>query len=221
MREKIAMSVKKRVRRKLHEAALFLLVVDDVERVDDRLHAGVGAPQRDREPCNESKSEFGVAFSRQPRDLFMKDVDRAGGKNARSQRKMGVDRRSVGDQSIKRDERRNGGKDRQQGEKDNAARDGEQPIVIQARIDAPENILPPGPGDLPRNHGMSSPARLLRAAHLGGNRLVVLDLLLRPLVGIHVRRRTGFVQSLAGAIGSGIDCPVRLAKRPGPLVFGY
>src|SRR3984885_172404 len=106
-------------------------------------------------------------------------------------------------------------------EKDNAARDGEQPIVIQARIDAPENILPPGPGDLPRNHGMSSPARLLRPAHLGGNRLVVLDLLLRPLVGIHVRRRAGFFRSLAGAIGTGIDCAVRLADCPVALFLWY
>ena len=39
-----------------HEASFFLLVVDDVERVDDRLHSGVGAPEGDGESGYESES---------------------------------------------------------------------------------------------------------------------------------------------------------------------
>src|SRR3984957_16732082 len=134
---------------------------------------------------------------------------------------MRVNRRGVRDQSVKRDERRKGGKDRQQREEDDATSDSEQPIIIHARIEAPENILPPGPGVLPRNPGMSAPARLPRPPHLGANRLVVLDLLLRPLAGIHVRRRAGFFRSPAGVMWSGIDFPVRLWGPPIALFRGY
>src|SRR6202042_3767322 len=88
----------------LHEAAFFLLVIDDVERVDDRLHSGVGAPKGDRKSGYETEAELCIAFCRKPRDLFVKYVDRACGKNARGQRKMGVNRRGVRDQSVERDE---------------------------------------------------------------------------------------------------------------------
>ena len=172
-------------------------------------------------PVMKPKTELCVAFCRQPRDLFVKDVDRAGGKHACGQRKMRVNRRGVGDQSVERDERRNGGKDRQQRKEDDATRDSEQPVVVETRIDAPEDVLPSGPGDLPRNHGMSSPARLLGAANLGRNRLVVLDLLLRPLVGDQVRRRRGFARSLATLVRRGIDRPVRLTRPVVALVLVY
>src|ERR1700733_6223192 len=110
---------------------------------------------------------------------------------------MGVNRRGVGDQSIQRAKRRNGGKDRKQRKEHDPTRHREQPVVVETRIDAPEDVLPSGPWDLPRNHGMSPPARLLSTANLGRSRLVVFDLALRPLLGIGVRRRTGFARSLA------------------------
>ena len=159
MSEKIATSVKRQGDEiELHEASLFLLVEDDVERVDDRLHSGVGAPQGDGKPGYEAEAELGVAFRREPGDLFVEKLDRAGGENARSQRKMRVDRRCVGDQSVERDERRDGGEDRQQRKEDDAARDSEQPVVVEARIDPPENVLPAPPGDLPRRGRAPSPA---------------------------------------------------------------
>ena len=188
---------------KLHEASFFLLVIDDVERVDDRLHSGVGAPERDGKSGYESEAELCIAFCREPRDLFVKNVDRAGGKNACGQRKMGINRRGVGDQSVERDERRNRGKDRQQRKEDDPSRDSKQPIVIHARIDAPEDILPPCPGNLPRSHGVPSPARLLRSAQLRGNRLVVLELLSWPLVGIDLCRRTRFARISLVSSGAG------------------
>ena len=51
------------------DAALLLLVVDDVERVEDRLHAGIGAPQRDAEPEEEAEGQPAVALRGDARDL--------------------------------------------------------------------------------------------------------------------------------------------------------
>ena len=61
----------------LHEAALLLLVVDDVERVDDRLHAGIGAPQRQHEAEDEADAEGAVALGGDADDLLTDDVQRA------------------------------------------------------------------------------------------------------------------------------------------------
>ena len=49
----------------LHEASFFLLVIDDVERVDDRLHSGVGAPEGDNKSGHESEAEFCITFCRE------------------------------------------------------------------------------------------------------------------------------------------------------------
>src|SRR4029077_13677356 len=181
---------------------------------DDRLHAGVGAPERDGKSGYKSKTELCFAFCRKSCDLFVKNVDRAGGKNACGQRKMGSNRRGVRDQSVERDERRNRGKDRQQRKEDDSSRNSKQPVVIHARIDAPEDIGPPRPGNLPRSQGVSSPARLLRSAQLSRNRLVVLELLSWPLDGIDPCRRMR-VSDLARLIGRRIGGTVRLAD---PLV---
>ena len=214
MSDRMAIERKKQGEKvQLHEAAFFLLVIDDVERVDDRLHSGVGAPKGDRESGYEAEAELCIALCGKPRDLLVKNVDCAGGKNARRQRKMRVNGRSVGDQSVERDERSDGREDRQQRIEDDASRDSEQPVVIHARIDAPEDILPTCPGNLPRSQGVASPALLLCSAQLGGNRLIVLDLLLRPFVGIDLGRRTSFVGSLAVLIRRGINRPVRFADR--------
>ena len=102
---------------------------------------------------------------------------------------MGVYRRGVGDQSIERDERRNCRKDRQQRIEDDASRDGEQPVVDHARVDAPKDVFPPCPGNFPRRQSVSSPALLFRSAYLRRNRLIVLQLLPWPLVGIGRQHR--------------------------------
>ena len=76
--------------KKFDEAPFFLLVIDDIERVDDRLHSGVGAPKGDNEAGYETEAELCIAFCREPRDLLMENVDCASGKNARGQRQMGM-----------------------------------------------------------------------------------------------------------------------------------
>jgi hypothetical protein len=61
----------------LDEAALFLFVIDDVERVEDRLHPRVGAPQRQTKSEHESKAELGAAVLDDAIDLLLKDVEGA------------------------------------------------------------------------------------------------------------------------------------------------
>ena len=75
------------------EAALLLFVVDDVERVEDRLHAGIGAPQRDAEPQEKAEGELAVALGRDARDLVAQQIERAGGDDIGGNRKMLADRR--------------------------------------------------------------------------------------------------------------------------------
>ena len=60
------------------EAALLVFVVDDVQRVEDRLHAGIGAPQCDAEPQEEAEGEPSVALGCDAGDLVAQDVEPAG-----------------------------------------------------------------------------------------------------------------------------------------------
>ena len=211
MSERIARKRKqKRDKVQLHKASLFLLVIDDVERVDDRLHSGVGAPERQGEAGDESEAELSIAFCRELRDLLVEQVDCAAGQDAGCEREMRVDRRSVGDETVQRDERRDGRKDREQRIEDNPGRDGEQTIVIGGRVNAPENVLPAGPGNLPRSGRAASPPRLLRPPLLFNNRLIVLEVLLRPFIGIGLPYRRCFAACLrirgrrGGGMGAGL-----------------
>ena len=67
------------------------------------LHSAMASPVINPRPS------FASLFAVKPRDLFVKNVYRAGRKHACGQRKMGVDRRGVRDQSVKRDKRGNCG----------------------------------------------------------------------------------------------------------------
>ena len=140
----------------------------------------------------------------------MKNVDCACGKNACGQRKMGINCRRVGDQSVKRDKRPNCRKDGQQRIKDDPSRDGEQPVVIHARIYAPKDIFPPCPRNFPRSRCAPSPPLLLCSTQLRQNRLIVLELLPWPLVRHRWRR---LARDFATLVRPGIDDPVRFADR--------
>ena len=60
--------------KQLYKAPLFLFLINDIERVYDCLHAGVGAPQRDRKPENESEAEFST-ISRKAANLLAQEID--------------------------------------------------------------------------------------------------------------------------------------------------
>ena len=63
----------------LDETALFLLLVDDVEGVEDRLHPGICAPERDGQAHYETEAELRVSFRSQPIDLVPDDTHPAFG----------------------------------------------------------------------------------------------------------------------------------------------
>src|SRR5262249_11116292 len=130
---------------------------------DDRLHAGIRAPQGDAEPENETEPKLGVALGGEAGHLFANDVDGTCGQKTGGGREVIVDRRRLRKQPVQRDK---SGKRRKQGEqaiKHNAGGDREQPVFADLLIDAPKNILPSAPGDLPGRVGTAAPPRLMRA----------------------------------------------------------
>ena len=105
---------------------------------------------------------------------------------------------------------------------DDPSRNSEQPVVIHARIDAPEDTsFQPAQGMCRRRHGVPAPALLLGPAQLRRNRLIVLELLPRPLVGIAGHRREASPRiSLTSLSGDEIGCPARFADRLVAIVPG-
>ncbi len=142
------------------------LIIDHIERVDDRLHAGIRAPKRDRKSRYECKSKCSVAIRDNARDLFAHDIERCGRQDARGPCEMIVERRGVGEQAIKRNESRNRGKNREQPEKHDAARDRQQTVFLDLLIGAPQNILPAEPRDRKGRRGAPAAPDLLRALEI-------------------------------------------------------
>ena len=104
-----------------HEAALLLLVVDHVERVEEGRHAGVRAPHGDQEAHDESGSQRLVALTRNEGDLVSDQLQHAAGQDARQQGQVPADGAGVGEESVKRDDGRNRGEGREQREERHAA----------------------------------------------------------------------------------------------------
>ena len=152
----------------LEEAAFFLFLVDDVERVHDGLHTGIGAPQRDHKSEEESKSELGAAPRREAAYLLAQDVDRALRQNTRGERKLITDNGGTGEQAIERDERRDRREDREQTVEYDARSHRQQPVLADLLIGPPKNIFPTPPGYLPGRLGMATTARLMRPFVLHG-----------------------------------------------------
>jgi hypothetical protein len=51
------------------DAALFPFAIDDVERIEDRLHPGIGAPQRHQKSEYKGQCQLAVAILNNARDL--------------------------------------------------------------------------------------------------------------------------------------------------------
>lgn len=89
---------------------------------------------------------------------------------------MGVNRRRVGDQPVERDERCDRRKDRQQRIENRTRRDGKKPIVVNACIDPPKDVLPAARRNMPRSNRPSTSSLLVGPTELRRNRLIVLEL---------------------------------------------
>src|SRR6185436_15379250 len=64
------------------EAPLLLLVIDDVEGIEDGLHAGIGAPQRQPQAEDKAEAESAAALGGDADHLLADDVDAAAGQDA-------------------------------------------------------------------------------------------------------------------------------------------
>ena len=140
------------------EAALLLFIVDDVERVEDRLHAGIGAPQRDAEPQEKAEGEPAVAFGRDAGDFVAQHVESTGGHDIGGNREMLADGGDIGKQRVGRDPGGNGRKQGDQRIERHAGRERQQAVVEDFAIGANEDVLPAAPGDLLRHVRLTSAA---------------------------------------------------------------
>jgi hypothetical protein len=92
-----------------HEAALFFLAVDNIERVEDRLHSGIGTPERDAKSQQKAEGQIAVALCGNARDLVAHEIERAGWNDVGQDRKMLADRSGIRKQRIRRHARSNTG----------------------------------------------------------------------------------------------------------------
>ena len=59
----------------MQDAALFPLAIGDIQRVDQRLDAGIGAPDGEGEAEQKRRAKFCAAFGEHPRDLILHDLE--------------------------------------------------------------------------------------------------------------------------------------------------
>ena len=119
------------------EAALFLLIVDDIERVDERLHSGIGAPQRQRQPERERKAELGFPLGGDAVHLLLDDVHPACGQETADESQVVVDGRCFREQPVERHERGDSGKQCEQTVKHHPGGHRQETVLADLRICAP------------------------------------------------------------------------------------
>ena len=134
----------------LDEAAFLALLIDHVKRVDDGLHAGIGAPDRERQAEQEARAESRRALGQHPRDLVLHDLERALGQHQCERLQIGADGRGIGEQAVGGDQRSDRRKHREQAEEHHAGGGGEQAVVGGALVGAPQDVFPAGPRYPPR-----------------------------------------------------------------------
>ena len=126
-------------RRKLRCSRHFM---NHVERVDDRLDAGIGAPEREGEAEQKRAAQRGIALGEHPGDLVLHDLERTVRQHQRQRLQVGADGRGIGEQPVERNQRRHRREYREQSEEHDATGGGEHAVVVEALPGAPENIFP-------------------------------------------------------------------------------
>ena len=156
----------------LDEAALLLLVVDHIERVDERLHSGIGAPERQCQTERECKTKLGFALCCDTVHLLLDDLDATSRHQAADKREVFIDGRRFREQTIEGHESGDRRKQREQSVEHHARRDRKETILTDLAIRPPEDVLPSRPGDLPRRARPSTAIILTGALVLDAPRLV-------------------------------------------------
>ena len=82
------------------EAALFTLLIGDVEGIEDGFDAGIGAPDREHEAKQEGDTKRRTAVRHDARHLVLDDLERTLGQHHRERLQVGTDCRGIGEQAI-------------------------------------------------------------------------------------------------------------------------
>ena len=151
----------------LDEAALLGLVIGDVHGLEERLHAGIGTPQRDRQRDDEGEAQRPALLRRQPVQLLPQDVQAAAGDDALERGEVLFHRRRVGEEAVDRHQSREGGDEGEQQVEGGAGRDQQHAVLADLVLHAGEDVLPARPGDLGRLLGLAPAPRLSRPFLLG------------------------------------------------------
>ena len=131
-----------RERVQLDEGTLFVFAVDDIQRIEERVNAGIGAPERDCQADNKAYTKDGFSLCRQVRQLLAHDIDRAARHKARDDIELAADSGRIREQAIDGNKSRNGGKNCEQGIKGDACCNGHYAMLRNIFIDPEQNILP-------------------------------------------------------------------------------
>src|SRR5205807_9144507 len=125
----------------LDEAALLILVVNHIQRIEDRLYAGVRTPQRNAKTDYEGEGELAVIVAGDARDLIADQFVGARGHHARDETEVRVDRARLREQAVERNQRGDGGHDGQHGVEGHSGCSKQQAVLPDVLVDPPENVL--------------------------------------------------------------------------------
>jgi hypothetical protein len=126
----------------LKKATLFRLVVDQIQRIEERFHSGIGAPQGHQQTDDESDTKRRLSLRCHAGDLVPYHLDGSAGHHSGDAVEMRRNGGGIGEQSVERNQRgdcRKYGQDRVKG---HPGGDDDDAILTDVLPDAEEDILP-------------------------------------------------------------------------------
>ncbi len=150
----------------LHIGAPLGLVVGDVEAVDQRLHAGIGAPQRQHQADHEGQAQRRPARLGNQDHLLADKDHRVARRDPGHGHDLGLGVVHVGEQPVERHERRQPREGGQQREEGHPAGHRGQPVAVELAPGAPEDVAPALGRDLLGRARLAAAPRLVQQHQL-------------------------------------------------------
>ncbi len=130
--------------------------------MEQRLHAGVGAPDRDQQAGGERKAQGRRALDRNQDHLLSQEHDGRSRRDARKSRHLLLHAVHVSEQPVECDERRQPRKQGEQQEEGHPAGNCGDLVLVEGLPGAPKDVAPSPRRDLGRRPGRAAAARLAR-----------------------------------------------------------
>jgi hypothetical protein len=121
---------------------VFFFAIDHIEGVKKSLHAGICAPQRDRDSENQGKTQLASRLRGQAGKLVAYDFGRSARQYTGQIVEMLANARRVGKEAVDRNKGRNAWKDGQENEESHTGRNRDDPVLRYIVVDAPKDVLP-------------------------------------------------------------------------------